>query len=42
MLVWDVFDLALDLGSWPSLNDELSSRDVDPLSILDTKPRPVQ
>ena len=39
--MWDVLDFALDIGSLPGMT-ELSSCDVDPLSILDTKAPPVQ
>jgi len=39
--MWDVLDIALGLGSLPGMT-QLSSCDVDPLSILDTKDPPVQ
>jgi len=39
--MWDVLDIVLDVGALPGMT-ELSSCDVDRLSILDTKAPPVQ
>ena len=40
--MWDALDIGLDLASFACLTDELSSGDVDALSMLDTKTRPVR
>jgi hypothetical protein len=40
--MWDAPEIALDLASFACLTDELSSRDVDALGMLDKKTHPVR
>jgi len=40
--MWDALEIALDLASFACLTDELSSCDVDALSMLDKNTHPVR